>query len=139
MADLWASVLKDVKTTAFVGEVDECEVSDPARVTGDLSRIQGGFACVGRFAVPRMGPELEPDFAKDVALGFDAEATQPSRGGWNADNYLVLRDADGQLRRLYWDGSDPASLIDEEGTRAWLIPQNIREELERYGFDFTPE
>ena len=78
-------------------------------------------------------------FASVVGEVDPAEATAPSFFQWNSANYLVLRDADGELAQLYWDGTEPASIIDEPGKRAWLIPDDVRTELERYGFDFTPE
>jgi len=139
VADRWSTVLEDFRTTPFVPYRDECRDYDPATLTGDLAQIKDGVACVGDYAVPELGPELDAQFAADVASRFNAEATTPTFFQWNSANYLVLRDVNGEFEHLYWDGTDPASLIDEAGERAWRVPDDVRAELESYGFDFTPE
>ncbi len=40
--------------------------------------------------------------------------------------------------RRAFDATQPAGLANEAGDRVWELPDDVRAELERYGFDFTP-
>ncbi|RMB62041.1 hypothetical protein [Tessaracoccus antarcticus] len=139
LADEWQEALSGLRTTPFYVAPPECGGYDPATLTGDLSRVVGGLTCLGQFAVPAKGPDLEPAFATELARRFAAESTKATLNGWNTANFLVLTDADGKSTRLYWNGRNPAHLVDEMSERSWPIPGDVQRELERYGFDFTPE
>ncbi|MEO7588416.1 MAG: hypothetical protein ABIS84_10375 [Arachnia sp.] len=139
LADEWKEVLSGLRTTPFYVAPPECGGYDPATLTGDLSSVVGGLACVGQFAVPEKGPDLDPAFATELARLVATESTAATWNGWNTANFMVLTDADGKSTRLYWDGRNPAHLVDEMSKRSWPIPGDVQRELERYGFDFAPE
>ena len=136
LADLWRETLAPLRLDPFYAPPLECQGYNPDDITGDLATVVSGVACLHADATPSKGPELEPEFAAEIASRFDAEAV-PDDWGAGTDISLFLRDADGELARLYWDYQKPPRLSD--GERFWPIPDDIRAELEQYGFDFTIE
>lgn len=138
VVESWAQVLDQLRTTAFYERPSECQDDSWSAPTpgADASDVVAGWACLGQFATPELGPELAPPLAAEIGARFESESQQVDWGTANDDNHLALRDAAGEMLHLYWDTRQPPSFVDLSTGRMWLIPDDIGQELARYGLHF---
>ncbi len=142
-AALLMDTLQGLRTKPFYEEPAKCskfvEGQEPAR----LGDVVSGVACVGMFAVPAKGPDLEASFAQELARRFEEESVAMSWGARSSS--VVLQNADGDRVNLYYDQRNhhdatfSPGLTNEAGDRVWELPDDVRAELELYGFDFTQQ
>ncbi len=142
-AALLRDTLQGLRTEPFYEEPAECTKSVEGEVSANLKDVTSGVACVQMFAVPAKGPELEDVFAQELARRFDAESVAMEWGVHSSS--VVLKDVDGRRANLYydarnhWDATLSPGLVNEAGDRVWELPDDVRAELELYGFDFTQQ
>lgn len=138
-ADLWSEALQGLRTTPFYERPAECDGDFSEAPPADPAKIVGGWACVGDWAIPELGPELSPDLAAELGRRFAAEATPTEWGTRDGANQIVLVDRSGRLMPLYWSTQTPITLVDELDSRLWTVPDDLVAELRRHGLEFIAE
>lgn len=142
-AALLRDTLQGLRTKPFYEAPAECDKFVESEASANLSDVTSGVACVEAFAVPAKGPELEESFAKELARRFEEEATAIDWGARSSS--VALKDVEGRRVNLYYDARNhgdaalPPGLTNEAGDRVWELPDEVRAELELYGFDFTQQ
>ncbi|MBK7820097.1 MAG: hypothetical protein IPJ61_03215 [Tessaracoccus sp.] len=138
-ASQWREALDGLRTTPFSHRPAECEGDFYTAPAADPAAIVGGWACVGEWAIPERGPALDPALAAELGRRFAAEAESADWGTRDGANQVVLADATGRLLPLYWSTQTPVTMVDEKDSLLWRVPDDLVEELRRYGLTFTEE
>lgn len=138
-AALLADTLPGIRTQPFYEEPEACSKYIEGEAQAALGDVVAGVACVQAFAVPEKGPGLEPEFAQELATRFEAESVPLS---WGArSSHVALEDGEGRRVNLYYDNRNhfdaslSSGLVNEAGNRVWELPDDVRSELELYGFE----
>lgn len=129
--------LEPVRTEPFVELPELCTFSE--KQVSDPTDITRGAVCPDPYAVPPEGPELDPDLAVDLAGRFEAEAEAMDIWEFLGPSRLVLGTDAGEQAWFEASLQPSGYLVAADGSGAWLVPDDIRAELELHGFTFDPE
>lgn len=101
-----------------------------------FANIVGGVVCIGEYITPELRPELPTELAQRIAHNFDANAVPTTGLSSGMTIALVLQDQQSRNVILGINADGTALLWEEK--RTWPLPDDLKQELQRYGISFEP-